>query len=147
MGDPVDDGRTAALALCEAASRAPWGTDDEVNGLVYSDADAGATIAWCHHRPEANAAFIVAARTSWPAALDEIGRLTKKADESLRWEHTATLERDKAREEIERQAALLGRCREEVAHVLRVSAYGRMSTSTRRPLLALLIDLGGDDAG
>lgn len=70
------DETKAARALCEAATRGPW--------IVERDADAceavhgaGGVITCIVEDPrdKADAAFIAAARTGWPAALDEIKRL------------------------------------------------------------------------
>lgn len=81
-------------ALCEAATPGPWLRSNEYRRLVFADTKDGSgwfTVAEIPSlKADANAAFIAAARTALPDALDEITRLQDLLQQSefkmrLRW--------------------------------------------------------------
>lgn len=75
-------------ALCETATPGPWDTRAERNcprAIVIAGteqiADAGEHTHWTDKQCARNAAFIAAARSALPAALDEIAQLCEERDE------------------------------------------------------------------
>jgi hypothetical protein len=81
-------------AVCNAATPGPWKYRnepfawDEVDGWITGPDDQ--FIAGFDNSPAFDSAFVIAARTRWPAALDEIERLRDLLRRAVRWVQNGT---------------------------------------------------------
>lgn len=72
----------ADRAVIDGATRGPWHIDEKLPNVYIRHIGTGWPITSMWHTAEGtykgDAAFIAAARTGWPEALDEVERLTKE---------------------------------------------------------------------